>query len=136
MYALHTLSSNGLTNTGETCGPPLGCRPLCRPVRNVQAVSTLFSSSHRHSTRLNTVVHSNPKVYAGALHYLELPGEKCAMVAAHLWDLEAAAKHGMKTVYVPRPTDDVNVRDKVKSKAEGGTVDLVVDSFETLAELV
>ncbi|KAI0768774.1 haloacid dehalogenase [Trametes elegans] len=78
----------------------------------------------------------NPKVYAGALHYLELPGEKCAMVAAHLWDLEAAAKHGMKTVYVPRPTDDLNVREKVKSKAEGGTVDLVVDSFETLAELV
>ncbi|KAI0633829.1 haloacid dehalogenase [Trametes polyzona] len=78
----------------------------------------------------------NPKVYQGALHYLELPGEKCAMVAAHMWDLEAAAKHGMKTVYIPRPTDDNDVRDKVKSKADGGEVDVVVESFEELAELV
>ncbi|KAI0666605.1 haloacid dehalogenase [Trametes maxima] len=64
----------------------------------------------------------NPKVYQGGLHYLEFPGEKCAMVATHLWDLEAAAKHGMKTVYVPRPeAHDGDPKDlKVKSKAEGG----------------
>ncbi|KAI0373474.1 haloacid dehalogenase [Pilatotrama ljubarskyi] len=78
----------------------------------------------------------NAKVYQGALHYLELPAEKCAMVAAHMWDLEAAAKHGMKTVYVPRPTDDGDLRDKVRSKADGGEVDVVVDSFERLAEIV
>ncbi|KAI0656651.1 haloacid dehalogenase [Cubamyces menziesii] len=79
----------------------------------------------------------NPKVYQGALHYLELPPEKCAMVAAHLWDLEAAAKHGMKTVYVPRAeSHDGEEGIVVKSKAEGGNVDLVVESFEALAELV
>ncbi|KAH9851360.1 haloacid dehalogenase [Lenzites betulinus] len=78
----------------------------------------------------------DPKVYKGALHYLELPAEKCAMVAAHLWDLQAAAKQGMKTVYVPRPTDDGDLRDQVKSKAEGGEVDLVVGSFEELAGLI
>ena len=55
------------------------------------------------------------------------------MVAAHLWDLRAAAAHGMKTVYVPRATDDQEDRDKVKSKAEGGEVDLVVTSLEDLA---
>ncbi|KAL7281088.1 hypothetical protein ACG7TL_004392 [Trametes sanguinea] len=78
----------------------------------------------------------NSKVYQGALRYLEMAPEKCAMVAAHMWDLEAAAKHGMKTVYVPRPTDDGDVRDKVKTKAEGGQVDALVESFEALAQLV
>ncbi|OJT05043.1 hypothetical protein TRAPUB_4108 [Trametes pubescens] len=78
----------------------------------------------------------NPKVYQGALHYLELPAEKCAMVAAHMWDLEAAARQGMRTVYVPRATDDGDLRDRVRSRAEGGEVDVVVGSFEELAGLV
>ncbi|KAI8975821.1 haloacid dehalogenase [Trametes punicea] len=77
----------------------------------------------------------NPRVYQGALQYLELAPEKCAMVAAHMWDLEAASKHGMKTVYIPRPTDDTGIRDKVKTKAEGGQVDVLVDSFEVLGNL-
>ncbi|EJF60431.1 haloacid dehalogenase [Dichomitus squalens LYAD-421 SS1] len=78
----------------------------------------------------------SPRVYQGALHHLSLPGERCAMVAAHLWDLRAAAKHGMKTVYVPRPTDDLEDRDHVKCKAEGGEVDVVVGSLEELAALL
>ena len=59
------------------------------------------------------------------------------MVAAHLWDLRAAASHGMKTVYIPRSTDDLEV-DKagIKSKAEGGEVDLVIHSLEELAGMV
>ena len=82
-------------------------------------------------------VNRNPEVYLGALRHLNLPGEKCAMVAAHLWDLKAAAKHaGMKTVYVPRITDDLEDREGVKSKAEGGEVDVVVNSFEELAALL
>lgn len=77
----------------------------------------------------------NEKVYQGALHHLDIAPEKCAMVAAHLWDLRAAAKHGMMTVYVPRATDDPEDRDSVKSKADGGEVDLVVSTLEELAEL-
>ena len=42
----------------------------------------------------------------------------------------------MKTVYVRRPTEDVDVKDSVKSKREGGEVDVVVDSFEELAEFL
>ena len=80
--------------------------------------------------------HRNPKVYLGAIHHLSLPPEKCAMVAAHLWDLKAAAAHGMRTVYVPRPTDDAEDRDGVKNKAEGGEVDVVVSSLEELAAIV
>lgn len=78
----------------------------------------------------------NPKVYLGAIHHLSVPPEKCAMVAAHIFDLRAAASHGMKTVYVRRVTEDINVRDSVKSKKEGGKVDVVVDSFEELAALM
>ena len=77
----------------------------------------------------------NPKMYLGALQHLSLAPHQCAMVAAHLWDLRAAAKHGMRTVYVPRATDDPEDRDNVKSKIEGGEVDLVVSSLEELAGL-
>ncbi len=57
------------------------------------------------------------------------------MVACHLWDLRAAAQQGMTTVYVPRDTDDEEDRNNVKSKAEGGEVDVVVSSLEELAEI-
>ena len=84
-----------------------------------------------------TKPHRNPHVYLNALHHLSLSSapHRCALVAAHIYDLRAAAKHGYKTVYVRRPTEDVDVRDSVKSKAEGGEVDLVVDSLEDLAHL-
>ena len=81
------------------------------------------------------MAHRNPKVYLGAIKHLELPPEKCAMVAAHLYDLRAAASHGMKTVYVRRPTEDRDVRDEVKNRLTGGEVDVVVDSFEEIATL-
>lgn len=58
------------------------------------------------------------------------------MVAAHIYDLQAAASHGMKTIYVRRPTEDLGVRENVKTKAEGGDVDVVVDGFEELAKLL
>lgn len=59
------------------------------------------------------------------------------MVAAHMWDLRAAALQGMKTVYIPRSTDDLEVdKGSIKSKAEGGEVDLVIQSLEELAGIV
>ncbi|KAI1787654.1 haloacid dehalogenase [Ganoderma leucocontextum] len=82
----------------------------------------------------------NPKTYLGAVHHLGVSPERCAMVAAHIYDLRAAAGHGMKTVYVRRPTEDRDVRDNVKCKADGGEVDVIVDvivdSFEALAALM
>ena len=57
------------------------------------------------------------------------------MVAAHIYDLQHAASHGMKTVYVRRATEDLDRRESIKSKADGGEVDLVVDSILELAEL-
>jgi len=59
------------------------------------------------------------------------------MVAAHRWDLLAAASVGFKTIYVPRPADDTReVRESMRSKKDGGEVDLVVKDFEELARLL
>lgn len=79
----------------------------------------------------------NPKLYHGAAKYLSLPTSKCAMVAAHIWDLRAAASCGYKTVYVRRETEDnAEFRNNVKSKKEGGEVDAVVDSLLELVSIV
>lgn len=58
------------------------------------------------------------------------------MVAAHIYDLRGAAANGMKTIYVRRPTEDNGLRDTVKSKKDGGEVDIVVDSFVELANIL
>ena len=59
------------------------------------------------------------------------------MVAAHRWDLLAAASVGFKTIYVPRPADDTReVREGMRSKKDGGEVDLVVKDLEELARLL
>ncbi|KAF9269750.1 haloacid dehalogenase [Marasmius fiardii PR-910] len=82
----------------------------------------------------------NPKTYNGALKHLSLGGtpHKAAMVAAHLFDLRGAAKAGLRTVYIPRPDEESSGTDpgEVKSKAEGGEVDIVVKSIEELAQLL
>lgn len=58
------------------------------------------------------------------------------MVASHKWDLDGAANAGLKTIYVPRPAEDSpEVKASVRSRAEGGDVDLVVKDFEELAAL-
>jgi 2-haloacid dehalogenase len=51
-------------------------------------------------------------VYRLALDRLELDPRRTLMVAAHPWDLRAAATHGLRTAYVeragegdPAPTD-------------------------------
>ncbi|KAH9885614.1 haloacid dehalogenase [Cubamyces lactineus] len=78
----------------------------------------------------------NPQVYLKAIQHLSVSPERCALVAAHMYDLRAAGSHGMKTVYVRRPTEDLEVRDGIRCKEEGGEVDVVVDSLEELAALL
>ncbi|CCM03535.1 uncharacterized protein FIBRA_05669 [Fibroporia radiculosa] len=48
----------------------------------------------------------SPEIYLKALALLGLRPEQTAMVAAHAYDLRAAANLGMKTVYIQRPTED------------------------------
>ncbi len=62
------------------------------------------------------------------------------MVAAHIFDLRAAGRLGLKTIYVPRPDEDTTAVPEggvgVKAKREGGEVDYVVDSFEGIVNLI
>jgi 2-haloacid dehalogenase len=46
-----------------------------------------------------------PEVYLKAIELLALPAEEIMMVAAHNYDLRAARAHGMRTAFVPRPTE-------------------------------
>ncbi|GJE89343.1 haloacid dehalogenase [Phanerochaete sordida] len=85
----------------------------------------------------------NPQVYTSALTHLSLAHtpHKVALVAAHIYDLRAAAALGYTTVYVPRATEDIDMRDELKrhdvrDKASGGEVDVLVGSFEELARVV
>jgi 2-haloacid dehalogenase len=47
----------------------------------------------------------DPEVYQGAARILGLRPEEVMMVAAHPYDLQAAAREGLKTAYVPRPLE-------------------------------
>jgi len=62
----------------------------------------LFSAEMFHSYK------PNPAVYLGAAERLGLRPEECALVAAHLNDLEAAKGCGFGTVYVERPREERN----------------------------
>ncbi|KAH7868827.1 HAD-like domain-containing protein [Lentinula edodes] len=98
------------------------------------------------SSALWGVYKPNPLAYASALHHLSIvPNKegttKAAMVAAHLFDLRAAKKAGMRTVYVRRPGEDAGLSDedrKKLSESGGGNVDgvdVVVSDFKELARL-
>lgn len=77
------------------------------------------------------------QAYERAMQFLDVPPEKCAMVACHYYDVKAANSYGMRTIYVRRNADEpIPEPSGIKGKAEGGEFDLVVDSFLELAELL
>ena len=104
-----------------------------RVLRNVQAVRTIerFGDPALRWTRDRAT-----QAYLEASYHLGVPPERVAMVAAHKWDLDGAAQAGFKTIYVPRPAEDTReIRENMRSKTEGGDVDLVVKDFWELATL-
>ncbi|KAK9481133.1 HAD-like domain-containing protein [Lipomyces japonicus] len=46
------------------------------------------------------------KVYLGASEYLDIRPANLVMVAAHIYDLDAAKALGFQTAYIPRPGED------------------------------
>ncbi|KAF8077765.1 haloacid dehalogenase [Lyophyllum atratum] len=89
------------------------------------------------STELFDTFKPNPKAYLSVARHLSAPPSRCVMVAAHIFDLRAAGALGMRTVYIPRPNEDFSAGpDPVKTKAEGGEVDIIVSSLEELAGLL
>lgn len=80
----------------------------------------------------------SPKVYLGAAEKLDLDPSQCAMVAAHLNDLEAAKQHGFRVIYVERPGEEDWDEEKVARVKNEGWVDLWIHAgehgFVTVAE--
>ncbi|KAJ2919373.1 hypothetical protein MD484_g984, partial [Candolleomyces efflorescens] len=79
----------------------------------------------------------DPKVYLEAIRYLSLEPHEVAMVAAHAFDLRAAAQLGMRTFYVHRDQEESDPDPGViKSKKYGGEFDVVTGSFLELAAII
>ncbi|KAK4444843.1 HAD-like domain-containing protein [Podospora aff. communis PSN243] len=68
----------------------------------------------------------NPSVYLGACERLGLDPGEVAMVAAHLGDLEAARKLGMRTVYVERREEEAWKVEEARYQEARGWVDVWV----------
>jgi 2-haloacid dehalogenase len=65
----------------------------------------------------------DPAVYNGALEKFNMPPEDVALVAAHLGDLWAAKKCGMKAFYVERPFEERWSREEIEKAKVDGWVD-------------
>ena len=73
----------------------------------------------------------DPQVYLGACEMLRLPPGRVMLCAAHNDDLAAAQKQGLRTAFVPRPTE-YGPHQKRDFGPEGGW-DVVARSIEDLA---
>ncbi|HVU42973.1 MAG TPA: haloacid dehalogenase type II [Xanthobacteraceae bacterium] len=72
-----------------------------------------------------------PRVYLAAAEALDLPPAECMMVAAHTFDLKAAAAIGMRTAHIARPSE----RGPGKGEAAPAEpMDIAASSLEDLAE--
>ena len=69
-----------------------------------------------------------PAAYEYAIHTLSVDPGRTLFVAAHPWDLRAAAAHGFRTAYVARPG--------AERPSDDDRVDLAVDDLSALAELL
>ncbi|WP_138735021.1 haloacid dehalogenase type II [Modestobacter excelsi] len=65
----------------------------------------------------------DPRTYRRALEVLGLPAEQVLMVAAHPWDLDGAAREGLRTAFLDRGTG-----------ADGRGYDLVAPDLGALVE--
>ena len=73
----------------------------------------------------------DPEVYLGAVELLGCKPQEVMMVAAHNYDLKAARSHGLRTAFVPRPTE-YGQHQTTDLKAETGW-DVIVLDFGKLA---
>ena len=77
----------------------------------------------------------DPAVYRMAIDRLRLPPGEIMMVAAHKYDLEAAAALGLRTAFVPRPRQ-LGPGGQPDQPAPGDSFDVVAQDFlELVAQL-
>jgi 2-haloacid dehalogenase len=74
----------------------------------------------------------DPKVYLGAAKMLGLEPGEVMMCAAHLHDLHAAAKLGLRTGFVARPNEYGNGARKPDLKADD-SIDVAADTYDEFA---
>ncbi|KAL1740331.1 HAD-like domain-containing protein [Schizophyllum fasciatum] len=84
------------------------------------------------SSKLLGFTKPDPRIYEKALSMLECEPSEAVMVAAHAYDLRAAAKLGIRTIYLRRttedPTEDMDaVRSDVDHFVDGTTGDGIGD---------
>lgn len=72
-----------------------------------------------------------PEAYRNAVNLLDLDPGQVALVAAHNGDLHAAAKEGMRTIFVGRPTE--YGPQQTTDLAADTDIDIVADDFNDLA---
>ncbi|KAI8939125.1 hypothetical protein NX059_004959 [Plenodomus lindquistii] len=110
---------------------------------NISLISDLRTFSdipftHLFSAEMFGTYKPSPRVYLGAVEKLGLSPQECAMVAAHLNDLQAAKSNGLQTIYVERPGEEDWSKEDVAKAKEEGWVDLWIDrsstGFITVAE--
>ena len=77
------------------------------------------------STRPSRAYKPDARAYAVAVEALEVDPTEIMMVAAHVWDLRAAARTGMRTCFVRRPAEE---------PADEGEFELQVDDLHGLAD--
>lgn len=68
----------------------------------------------------------HPSVYTSACKELGLAPGRCAMVAAHLADLEAAKDCGLQTIYIERAQEETWPVGKIEGAKSKGWVDMWV----------
>ena len=71
-----------------------------------------------------------PRVYLSAAEAFDLAPQDCLMVAAHSYDLAAAAALGLRTAHIARPDEDGPGRGETAPTVE---VDIAANSIEDLA---
>jgi 2-haloacid dehalogenase len=72
-----------------------------------------------------------PRVYLAAAEAFDLAPHECLMVAAHSYDLKAAAKLGLRTAHVARPNED---GPGTGEEAPRVPVDIAAKDLEDLAQ--
>jgi 2-haloacid dehalogenase len=75
-----------------------------------------------------------PEVYRGAVELLGLPAADVMLVAAHNYDLRAARAEGLRTAFVPRPTE--YGPGQTTDLAPDGPWDIVAKGLEDLAGIL
>jgi 2-haloacid dehalogenase len=78
----------------------------------------------------------DPEVYLGAANLLGLRPDQVMMTAAHTNDLNSAAKLGLRTAYVHRPTEAGTAPGRERTMPAADAYDCATSSFEELADVL